>query len=84
MEQQQQLFDELLKKSIHFADTANTTREAAAQIIGELIAAIIDSGSLTDVKVAAILRRLEHGTGHPSLDTSRRIMIDRIRRTGQK
>lgn len=72
-------FDQQLTRSQHFADVINTHRTATAQILAAFIGPLVKSGTMEPAQVAAILKSLEAGTRHPSLDGERRHAVSVIR-----
>ena len=71
-------FEQYLKASDFFADTMNAHRAATAEVIAGFATVLKRRGQLTDVEMNELLRRLEDGTGRPSIDGSRRILAARI------
>ena len=71
-------FEQYLKHSDFFADTMNAHRAATAEVIAALMTLLKGRGQVTDVELNEMLRRLEDGTGRPSVDGSRRNLAARI------
>lgn len=72
-------FKKLLEESDYFADIMNTHRHATADIIAAILAELIAQGKLAPTEVLAVLSRLNADTDRPSLDSSRRYLVARIR-----
>jgi hypothetical protein len=70
-------FEQYLKASDFFADTMNAHRAATAEVIVGFTVLLKRRG-VTDVEIKELLRRLEDGTGRPSIDGSRRNLSARI------
>ncbi|MET3915138.1 hypothetical protein ABID97_001920 [Variovorax sp. OAS795] len=71
-------FDQYLKASDFFADTMNAHRAATAEVIAAFAVLLKRRGQATDVELNEMFRSLEEGTGRPSVDGSRRILVARI------
>ena len=72
-------FAKLLKDSDFFHDIINTNRQATAEIIVALIAELIRQGQMTPVAVQQMLSRMNDATSGISVDTTRRLLVARIR-----
>ncbi len=75
----QSQFESILKQSPHFADVANTTRTAVAQIVAAFVGELVRRQQLPPEALADLLRYLEGSSGHPSIDSERRHMVWTIR-----
>lgn len=71
-------FEQYLKASDFFADAMNAHRAATAEVIAGFALVLKQRGHVTDVELKELLRRLEDGTGRPSIDGSRRVLAARI------
>lgn len=72
-------FEKFLKESSYFSDVINTHRTATAQVVVALLAPLIKNGDIPLGDLLAILKQIECGTGHPSLDSERRHAVSVIR-----
>jgi hypothetical protein len=77
----QQQFDELLKNSVFFLDTINSTRLAAGYAVGQILGRLLSGKSLEDALALreAIKAEFQEETDRgPSFDTSRRIVLEAV------
>lgn len=72
-------FEKYLKNSNYFADVLNTHRAATAEVVAAVIALLVENEHVPMPSVRELLKRLEDSTGRPSLDSSRRDLIARIK-----
>lgn len=72
-------FNAHLKNSNFFTDAMGTHREATAAIVSAFIRHLNSSGKLDITDTLDLLRHLGEGTGRPSLDGERRVIIQAMR-----
>jgi hypothetical protein len=71
--------DAFLKNSDYFHDVMKSHREAVAALLADFLHLLLQSSVLEPAALLARLSEMDRSTGHPSDDSTRRVLIAAIR-----
>lgn len=71
--------DAFLKNSAYFHDVMKSQREAIAGLLADFLRLLVQSSTLDAAQLLSQLEALDRSTGHPSDDSTRRVLIAAIR-----